>query len=191
MKIRSDAWYAALSEDRCWALYETVRHMNFVEALDVIEKNYPDLPLPKRTAWYKFLETMREADQERRIERAAQSASEATKFASCAGVADAHLIETYKTLGADIALRTGDSQAAERFTHMAMAIADRALKSKELALKVRAQETKDEQLRLAREKFEAAEKRLNAVKDAVATAKTAGGLTEETLKKIEEAAGLL
>ncbi len=184
MKIRSDAWYAALSEDRCWALYETVRHMNFVEALDVIEKNYPDLPLPKRTAWYKFLETMREADQERRIERAAQSAAEATKFASCAGVADAHLIETYKTLGADIALRTGDSQAAERFTHMAMAIADRALKRKELALKVRAQETKDEQLRLAREKFEAAEKRLNAAAEVVASPSLTPEQRDAELKRI-------
>ena len=59
-------------------------------------------------------------------------------------------------------------------------------------MKDRAQQTKDETLRLAREKFEAAEKRLAAVQDAVKSAKTSGGgLSEETLRKIEEAAGLL
>lgn len=50
----------------------------------------------------------------------------------------------------------------------------------------------DDALRLAREKFEAAERRLATVQDAVKTAKAnGGGLTDETLRKIEEAAGLL
>ena len=70
--------------------------------------------------------------------------------------------------------------------------ADKRLKAAELKLKDRAQQTKDETLRLAREKFEAAEKRLAAVQDAVKSAKASGGgLSEETLRKIEEAAGLL
>ena len=46
-----------------------------------------------------------------------------------------------------------------------------ALDRQKIALAERAQATKDEQLRLAREKFEAAEKRLNAVQDAVDKAK--------------------
>jgi hypothetical protein len=50
---------------------------------------------------------------------------------------------------------------------MAGALADRRLRAEELKLKARAQETKDETLRLAREKFEAAEKRLSAVQGAV------------------------
>ena len=72
-----------------------------------------------------------------------------------------------------------------------MAIKDRLQKAADLDLRAQAQKTREADLALAREKFEAAERRLAAVKDAVATAKTKGGLTEETLKKIEEAAGLL
>ena len=72
-----------------------------------------------------------------------------------------------------------------------MAITDRLQKAEGINLKAAAQATKDDQLKLAREKFEAAEKRLNAVAEAVKTAKAKGGLTEETLKRIEEAAGLL
>ena len=60
-----------------------------------------------------------------------------------------------------------------------------------LFIEMRRLQLETERQRLDREKFEASERRLEAVKDAVATAKTKGGLTEETLKKIEEAAGLL
>lgn len=60
-----------------------------------------------------------------------------------------------------------------------------------LDLAERAQETKVEALRLSREKFAAAESHLQAVKDEIGKARTGGGLTPETLRKIEEAAGLL
>ena len=46
---------------------------------------------------------------------------------------------------------------------MAMALRDRQLRSREVELKDATQATKDEQLKLAREKFEAAEKRLERV----------------------------
>ena len=46
---------------------------------------------------------------------------------------------------------------------MAMALRDRELHAADLNLKERSQKTKDEQLKLAREKFEAAEKRLAAM----------------------------
>ncbi|MCL1921983.1 MAG: hypothetical protein FWG50_13085 [Kiritimatiellaeota bacterium] len=62
----------------------------------------------------------------------------------------------------------------------------------ELELKERAQQTKDEALRLAREKFDAAEKRLAEVREAVAAGRTQdGGLSEESVRRIEEAAKLL
>ena len=73
----------------------------------------------------------------------------------------------YKQLATEIALRTGSAKEASAFIAMAAAIADRRQKEAELELKRRAQETRDEQLKLAREKFEAAEKRLNAVQGAV------------------------
>ena len=53
------------------------------------------------------------------------------------------------------------------FVSAATALIDRMQKERDLELKAAAQETKDEQLKLAREKFEAAERRENAAKAAV------------------------
>ena len=53
------------------------------------------------------------------------------------------------------------------FAHAAAMFKTAEQRDRELALKAAAQETKDEQLKLAREKFEAAERRLNAVQGAV------------------------
>jgi hypothetical protein len=55
------------------------------------------------------------------------------------------------------------AKEAEKVIQMAATLADKRLKAAELKLKDRAQQTKDETLRLAREKFEAAEKRLERV----------------------------
>ncbi len=187
-KVRSDSWYAGLTEEEMWKVFDAAAHASYVDGLDVIESVHPTYqPLPGRSAWYRWLEFMRKKDQQRRIERAAQSAAEAAAMAQGAGVKDEVLVEAYKTMAADLALRTGDSEAAERFTRMAMSIADRSQKRKELDLKAAAQKTKDDQLALARDKFEAAEKRLAAATETV-TDKT---LTdEERVAKMKEIFGL-
>ena len=62
----------------------------------------------------------------------------------------------------------------------------------ELELKQQRLAQQSEAQRLAREKFEAAEARLKAVQDAVSDARdNEGGLSDEALRKIEQAAGLL
>ena len=67
-----------------------------------------------------------------------------------------------------------------------MAIKDRLQKEQELALKSAAQSTKDEQLKLAREKFEAAERRENAARNALGDTK----LTDaDKLAKMKEIFG--
>ena len=68
-----------------------------------------------------------------------------------------------------------------------MAIKDRLQKEQELALKSAAQSTKDEQLKLAREKFEAAERRENAAKATVADSKLSD---EERMAKLREIYGI-
>ena len=84
-----------------------------------------------------------------------------------------------------------DAKTASGLIKDAMSIQTAILEERSIEVKERAQAVKEDELKLALAKFEAAEKRLNAVADAVKSAKTNGGLTEETLKKIEEAAGLL
>ena len=68
-----------------------------------------------------------------------------------------------------------------------MSLRDRDQKERELALKAAAQSTKDEQLKLAREKFEAAERRENAAKATVADKKLTD---EERMAKLREIYGI-
>ena len=48
-----------------------------------------------------------------------------------------------------------------------------------------------EELRIANEKLKILQEKMDSVRKVCETAKKKGGLTEETLKRIEEAAGLL
>ena len=189
-KVRTDSWAAALTEEQSWTLYSKARRCQWQEAAAWAVKEFGLEKGPSRTAFYAWMTAMREEEHEHRMGQAAIAAAEAAALGGKC-TKDEALIQAFKALATDVALTTGDAKTASAFVNSAMAIKDRLQKEQELALKSAAQSTKDEQLKLAREKFEAAEKRLNAVKDAVKTAKSKGGLTAETLKEIEEAAGLL
>ena len=188
--VRTDSWASSLTEEQSWQLYYKSRALRWNEAADWAVKEY-GVEAPSRTAFYAWLAHMRVMESAHRLEQAATAAAEAAALAKKTANDDA-LIGAYKAMAAELALRTGSAKEAEKFIQMAATLADKRLKAAELKLKDRAQQTKDETLRLAREKFEAAERRLAAVQDAVKSAKASGGgLTPETLKKIEEAAGLL
>ena len=189
-KLRTDSWAANLTEEQSWALYYKARGLRWNEAADWAVKEY-GVDAPSRTAFYAWLGRMRKEESAHRLEQAATAAAEAAALAKTK-TSDEAQIAAYKAMATELALRTGSAKEAEKFIQMAATLADKRLKAAELKLKDRAQQTKDETLRLAREKFEAAEKRLAAVQDAVKSAKASGGgLSEETLRKIEEAAGLL
>ena len=190
-KVRTDSWAAGLSEEQSWELYSKARRCQWQEAAAWAVKEFGLEKGPSRTAFYAWMTAMREEEHEHRMGQAAIAAAEAAALGGKC-TKDEALIQAFKALATDVALTTGDAKSASAFVNSAMAIKDRLQKEQELALKSAAQSTKDEQLKLSREKFEAAEKRLKAVQDAVKSAKaTGGGLSEETLKKIEEAAGLL
>jgi hypothetical protein len=74
---------------------------------------------------------------------------------------------TRETLKAIDRAMTGNDKAATSLAAAAATIWSNAQRDAELSLKRRAQETRDAQLALAREKFEAAERRENAAKAAV------------------------
>ena len=190
-KTRIDAWGADLPEKVQWDCYDLCRALPWPQGVLDQLGAIGVQRLPTRAGWYRFLGRMRQADAERRIEKIAQSVAEAQDVADRHGIRDKVFVETLKTLAIDRAM-SGDNKAALSFAGAAAAVWDRAQKEKELELKAARQRTADEQLKLAREKFEAAERRLAAVQEAVKSAKTSGGgLTPETLRKIEEAAGLL
>ena len=164
-KLRTDSWAANLTEEQSWQLYYKSRALKWNEAADWAVKEF-SVDAPSRTAFYAWLGRMRKEESAHRLEQAATAAAEAAALAKTKTSDDA-LIAAYKAMGAELALRTGSAGEAGKFVQMAGALADRRLRAEELKLKARAQSTKDETLRLAREKFEAAEKRLSAVQGAV------------------------
>ena len=182
-KLRTDSWAANLTEEQSWALYYKARGLRWNEATDWAVKEF-GVDAPSRTAFYAWLGRMRKEESAHRLEQAATAAAEAAALAKKQAKDDA-LVGAFKAMAAELALRTGSAGEAGKFMRMALDLTDRQMKRRDLG-------QKDEQLKLAREKFEAAEKRLNAVQEAVKSAKASGGgLSEETLRKIEEAAGLL
>lgn len=189
-KTRTDAWGENLPEDLKARLYAWTKPPAPDEDGESTGparpwlKSYEDalrqlslegVVAPSRAGWYRFLGRMRRAERLSLVYRVASSAGTAKDVAGAARVSDAVAAETFKALAVDAAM-AGDEKTASLYAGAASAIAARLQKDRELALR--------------REKFEAAEKRLEAVQNAVKSAKT-GGLTPETLKTIEDAAGLL
>lgn len=184
-KTRTDAWGSDLPEETRWRIYDELGMLAFSEDT-LMRLAKIGASVPSRAGWYRFLARMRRADADRRIEKIAQSVAEAEKVADNHGVKAAVLVETLKALAVDRAM-TGDDAAAHKFASAAASIWDRAQREREIELKAEAQRTRDEQLRLAREKFEAAERRLAAVQGAVDAPQLSD---EERLAKIKSIFGM-
>ncbi|MBR0196642.1 MAG: hypothetical protein IJQ34_00735 [Kiritimatiellae bacterium] len=182
---RIDAFYASLDEDGRWALYDKMKKAEWFVAAQYCEEQL-QLPKPSKNAWYNFKAKMREADSERRIILLRTARSEAEAMAKRAKISSMDFVEALKTLAVDKAM-DGEASEAVRFAQSAAQIWDRAQKEKELELKERRQSTAEDQLKLAREKFEAAERRLNEVKDVTQSSTLTD---EERVAKIKSIFGL-
>ena len=183
--IRSDSWAATLEEEQRWALYYKARGLKWNEAAAWAVKEY-GIDSPSRSAFYRFLDAMRSQESAHRLEQAKTAALEAAALAKGVALSDAETEAAYKRMAVELALRTGSAKEAQRFVEMATSLADRRLKREEIKLKGRAQETRDEALKLAREKFEAAERRENAAKATLGDTK----LTDEAkIAKMKEIFG--
>ena len=183
--IRSDSWAATLEEEQRWALYYKARGLKWNEAAAWAVKEF-GIDSPSRSAFYRFLDAMRKDESAHRLEQAKTAALEAAALAKGVALSDTETEEAYKRMAVELALRTGSAKEAQRFVEMATSLADRRLKREEIKLKGRAQETRDEALKLAREKFEAAERRENAAKATLGDTK----LTDEAkIAKMKEIFG--
>ncbi len=198
-KTNSNAWGQDLAEAQRWELYELAKAPAEDEERPWLRDYRRDvvpylegigLPVPSRAGWYRFLGRMREAEAAKRI-LSVESSKRIARGIQKVQVDNALAADMFTALSVDAAA-LGNDEGAKMLADAAAKYAAAALAEKKLELGRAAQATKEEQLRLAREKFEAAEKRLAAVREACEGAKAApGGLTPETLRKIEEAAGLL
>jgi len=176
-KTRIDSWAAALTEEQSWTLYYKTLRCQWQEAAAWAVKEFSIPRMPSRTSFYGWMQGMREREHEHRMGQAAIAAAEAAALGKTA-TKDEALIAAFKTLATEAALNT-DAKTAVAFVQSAMAIKDRLQKEQELALKSGAEVRKDEEMKLAREKFEAAEKRLNAATKAI---------TDETLSDADRVA---
>ena len=179
-EVRADSWAAPLSAAQMWAIYDF--HYNpdggaagkWDVTCEWAEKEFELPRKPGREAFYKWLRSMRELAPAHRREVRETADEIAAEGAKSLTVSDDQIISFVKARALDAAIVAKNPQEAERFLRMADSLiragqkdAELKMRQRELDLKAAAQQTKDEQLKLAREKFEAAEKRLNAVQGAV------------------------
>ena len=164
-KTRSDAWGEDLSEALKWELYKLADYEAGCDRLAELKLSGElEIDPPSRAGWYRFL-TRRRAEEN--IGRIQGGVAEAENIAATSHISNATLVNALKALAAD-RVTSGDDKAGVAFVSAATALIDRMQKERDLELKAAAQETKEEQLKLAREKFEAAERRENAAKGALA-----------------------
>ena len=142
---------------------------------------------PSAAGWYRFMQRMRiaEAEQARFSVEGAKRIAEGVVAAHV----DAKLAADYltaKALDASTDPRPEAQQSAAILAAAAAKFHSAAVAAEKLKLDAARQRTADEQLRLAREKFEAAEKRENAARNALGDTK----LTDaDKLAKMKEIFG--
>lgn len=193
-KIRSDAWGEDFAEELKWELYELSQPPREGEADRPWLRDYkwdvvPYLErqghtVPSRSAWYRFLGRMREADAAKRI-LSVESSKRIARGIQKVKVDNALAADMFTALSVDAAT-LGNEEGAKMLADAAAKYAAAALAEKKLVLDRAAQATKEEQLRLAREKFEAAERREAAAKGVIGDTKLSDG---DKLAKMKEIFG--
>ena len=180
-KTRKDAWGESLPEDTRWQLYALTKPPTDEEksAGRPWLRNYradvmPYLSLqgivaPSEAGWYRFLGRMREAAAAQAI-IGVETSKRIAEGLTAAKIDPRLAADMLTALSVDEAAKPPDERnekVMQIFASAAALFTASAQRAQELELKQAAQQTRDEQLRLAREKFEAAEKRLSAVQGAV------------------------
>ena len=185
---RIDAWESRLTDEQQRELYRWTQ-----TPLDRGDGNPPSRPSfdecmahirelglerPGRSSWFRFKTRM---EKERRLEMlySIKASGESAKDLTAMSPADYELAaNVFTNLAIDASMK-GNEKAVGIYSGAARHYREMMQADKKLDLMSSAEVRKDEELRLAREKFEAAEKRLNAA------AKT---VTDETLTDADRVA---
>ena len=166
-KVRTDSWAAALTEEQAWALYFKARRCEWQNAAAWAVKEFGLDRMPSRTGFYEWKAAMAKDEHRHSMEQGLLAQQMVREGAEANTQRDGEARKALEQKAVELAVLTGDVKTATSLYNLTLAIRDRELHAAELDIKERSQRTKDEQLKLAREKFEAAEKRLNAVQGAV------------------------
>ena len=198
MPTRSDAWEAQLPAETAKELYRLTKCPTEEEAKagrpwlrDFDRDVLPYLSLhgivaPSHATWFRFKHRMRMDEAAATI--ISVEASKRIAQGITASKIDPQLAADMMTsLSVDEAAKP-DGERNEKvmqiFASAAAMFKSAEQRDRELALKAAAQQTKDEQLKLAREKFEAAERRENAARSALGDTKLTDAAKIAKMKEI-------
>ena len=197
---RIDAWESRLTDEQQRELYrwtqtprevkvegegegKVVRRPSFDECMARLDEM--GVPRPSRGAWFRFKAAMQKMLREELLYSVAASSESAKDLKEMTPADYALAADTFTNLAIDASMK-GNDKAVSIYSGAARHYREMMQQEKKLDLQSRAQATKEDQLRLAREKFEAAEKRLNATKDVVCNAKLT---PEEKLAELDKMFG--
>lgn len=166
-KLRSDAWEAPLSAELREKFYFAIEPLDFPEGSALAAKEPYCLRATSMQAYYRCQARARVAIEKAKTRASAlakletaQAVAPLVRSAAANAVGDSLMADTLASLAATAVMQGADKDTITALGSLACGFRANALKAA-------AQQTKDEQLKLAREKFEAAERRLNAVQGAV------------------------
>ena len=162
---RSDSWYAGLTEEQLWAMYSTAKKFGsaWYKTIEWANAKWKLELKTSKTAYYRWKEWMYDQDSGTREHFAALTSRSVEEQAAAARILDRSLTDGIKSLAAQALFVADDPIKGKTLAETFSKFATAALEGEKLKLAAAAQSTKDEQLKLAREKFEAAEKRLERV----------------------------
>ena len=199
-KLRSDAWEAALAEETRRELYRLTKPPSSAEAAEgrPYLRNFErevlpylsqhGIVAPGRTAWYNFLGRMREEEAAETV-IGVETSKRIAQGITAAKIDPQLAADMMTSLAVDEAAKPPEERnekVMQIFASAAAMFATSAQRDKELQLKADKGRRDDEALKLAREKFEAAERRENAAKAALGDTK----LTDEAkIAKMKEIFG--
>ena len=186
-KLRSDAWESPLAADLREKFYFAIEALEFPEGVELAAKPPYSLTSPSMAGYYRCQARARAAIEKARTRAAAmakletaQAVAPLVRSAALNAVGDGVMADTLASLAAAAVMQGADKDTITALGSLACGFRANALKAA-------AQQTKDEALRLAREKFEAAERRENAAKAAVADSKLSD---EERMARLREIYGI-
>ena len=183
-KLRKDAWEAPLSAELREQFYFAIEPLDFPEGTALAAKEPYSLPAPSVAGYYRCQGRARAAIEKARLRagalaklETAQAVAPLVRSAAVNAVGDGVMADTLASLAATAVMQGADKDTITALGSLACGFRANALKAA-------AQQTKDEQLKLAREKFEAAERRANAARNALGDTKLTDAAKIAKMKEI-------
>lgn len=194
---RTDCWECCMSDEQQRELYSWVltpfedeaknsRRPNFDECMEHLDAM--GVKRPSYNGWFRFKARM-EKDRRREMLYSIKGSGESAKDLAAMSPADYELAaDTFTNMAIDAGIK-GNEKAVSIFSNAARLYQDKLQQDKKLDLQSRAQQTKDEQLKLAREKFEfdAAKKAMELAAEIKTVASDDSLNDDEKIAKVREA----